>query len=383
MKKLIFITIALAAVAISCTKSNLLAVPEDQKTPIAFETYNGRTPVTKATQVTQSTFEASTEDAAAFRAIALLADGTGYMDEAVWYVPAVTDDPETEETETAVAAYWDYEGVTYWPSDGSSLTFMAYGLNVPEDNILLSSDLKTLTYTVPEDASSQSDLVVAVPVTKAASASGVVDLEFKHVLSRIGFQLKLDGEGTTVKINNITLHGVFANQGTVALNTAASITNVEGETTSSYSLFADDEEPFEAAETEDAQPIYTGDDVNDRFMMIIPGRSGYMTTGGEKDEKDIDNDEDKDEAIIPYIEVNYDLGSESGIIAKRPLLQDISTTESPDTWQIWNFEAGMAYEFIFEISISKIEFKGEIEPWDENIDDNDDENDNDDIIVRP
>ena len=267
MKKLIFITIALAAVATGCTKSNLVAVPEDQKTPIAFETYNGRTPVTKATQVTQSTFEASNEDAAAFRAIALLADGTGYMDEAVWYVPAVTDDPETEETETAVAAYWDYEGVTYWPSDGSSLTFMAYGLNVPEDNILLSSDLTTLTYTVPEDASSQSDLVVAVPVTETASTSGVVDLEFKHVLSRIGFQLKLDGEGTTVKINNITLHGVFANQGTVAMNTAASIT-AGSSTTSSYSLFADGEEPFEAAETEDAQPIYTGDDVNDRFMMI-------------------------------------------------------------------------------------------------------------------
>lgn len=382
MKKLIFITIALAAVATGCTKSNLVAVPEDQKTPIAFETYNGRTPVTKATQVTQSTFEASNEDAAAFRAIALLADGTGYMDEAVWYVPAVTDDPETEETETAVAAYWDYEGVTYWPSDGSSLTFMAYGLNVPEDNILLSSDLTTLTYTVPEDASSQSDLVVAVPVTETASTSGVVDLEFKHVLSRIGFQLKLDGEGTTVKINNITLHGVFANQGTVAMNTAASIT-AGSSTTSSYSLFADGEEPFEAAETEDAQPIYTGDDVNDRFMMIIPGRSGYMTTGGEKDEKDMDGDDDKEEAIIPYIEVNYDLGSETGIIAKLPLLRDISTAQSPDTWEIWNFEAGMAYEFIFEISISKIEFKGEIEPWDEDLDGDKQVDGDDDIIVRP
>lgn len=382
MKKLIFITIALAAVAISCTKSNLLAVPEDQKTPITFETYNGRTPVTKATEVTQTTFESSTDQAPAFRVIALLEDGTGYMDEPVWYVPAVADNTETEDIVEASAAYWDYEGLTYWPSNGGSLTFMAYGLNVPEANISLSSDLKTLTYTVPEAASSQADLVVAAPGTKTASTSGVVDLEFKHVLSRIGFQLKLDGEGTTVKINNITLHGVFANQGTVAMNTTASIT-AGSSTTSSYSLFADGEEPFEAAETEDAQPIYTGDDVNDRFMMIIPGRSGYMTTGGEKDEKDMDGDDDKEEAIIPYIEVNYDLGSETGIIAKLPLLRDISTAESPDTWEIWNFEAGMAYEFIFEISISKIEFKGEIEPWDEDLDGDKQVDGDDDIIVRP
>ena len=42
--------------------------------------------------------------------------------------------------------------------------------------------------------------------------------------------------------------------------------------------------------------IVPSTDANDRFMMIIPGRSGYMTTGGEKDEKDMDGDDDKEEA---------------------------------------------------------------------------------------
>lgn len=355
MKRFIYTTIALAAVAVGCTKSNIVDVPEVQKTPITFETYNGKTPVTKATDVTQATFEASTQATPAFNVKAFKPNGEGYMDEPVWYVPAVADNPDTQDTDEAKEAYWDYEGVTYWPGDGSSLTFAAYGLNAAS-NVSLSSDGKTLTYTVPENASSHADLVVATPVTQAATAGGTVSLEFKHVLSRVGFSLTTIGSGTSVKINNVILNGLFKNKGTVALNAGTTITPT-GETTLSYSLFAEGESPFvtEGTTALTKAPIHSGTEA-DRYMMIIPG--------------EVQDNEWTDPIIFskvgtdPYIYVDYELGGEERK-AYIPLLDTVKADDGSESKVNWNFEAGKAYEFIFEVSISQIKFTGVVEDWDE------------------
>ena len=394
MKRIIFITIALAAMSIGCTKSNLVSVSKGQKTPIVFETYNGKTPLTKATEVTESTFEASTESAPAFRALAMLPTGAGYMDEPVWYVPAVEDNPDTEDKDETMAAYWDYDGVTYWPSDGSSLTFAAYGLNVPEDNILLSSN--TLTYTVPEYAADQADLIVATPVTQdATTGGGVVSLVFKHMLSRIGFTLQTSSNGTNVTVKTIELHGNFKSSGEVDLTAEAPsiASTVNSATTSCYSLFKTGDY-FETLSTDDPAagvkiyPRYvsdgvggyvTVDDESDRFMMIIPGEITETV-----DTDDIDKDKVTDEKADPYIKVVYQIAGASDQLALIPLKRSIVNADGEVTGtENWNFEAGKAYEFVFTVSVTKIEFTGSVVDWDENIDDNDDENDNDDIIVRP
>lgn len=394
MKRIIFITIALAAMSVGCTKSNLVSVSKGQKTPIAFETYNGKTPVTKATEVTESTFEASTESAPAFRALAMLPTGAGYMDEPVWYVPAVADNPDTEDTDETMAAYWDYDGVTYWPSDGSSLTFAAYGLNVPADNISLSSN--TLTYTVPEYAADQADLIVATPETQdATTGGGVVSLVFKHMLSRIGFTLQTSSNGTNVTVKTIELHGNFKSSGEVDLTAEAPsiASTVNSATTSCYSLFKAGDY-FETLPNDDAAagvkiyPRYasdgyggyvTVDDESDRFMMIIPGEITETV-----DTDDIDNDKDTEETVDPYIKVVYQIAGASDQLALIPLKRSIVNADGEVTGtENWNFEAGKAYEFVFTVSVAKIEFTGSVVDWDENIDDNDDENDNDDIIVRP
>ena len=359
MKRFIYTTIALAAVAVGCTKSNIVDVPEVQKTPITFETYNGKTPVTKATDVTQATFEASTQEAPAFNVKAFKPNGEGYMDEPVWYVPAVEDNPDTEGTDETMAAYWDYDGLTYWPSDGSSLTFAAYGLNAAS-NVSLSSDGKTLTYTVPANASSHADLVVATPVTQAATEGGTVRLEFKHVLSRVGFRLTTIGSGTSVKINNVILNGLFKNKGTVALNAGTTITPTD-ETTLSYSLFAEGEGPFETDGTTalTEAPIYSGTEDN-RYMMIIPGEvqdNAWDDTITSK----VGND--------PYIYVDYELGGEKRQ-AYIPLLDTVIADDNSESKVNWNFVAGKAYEFIFEVSISQIKFTGVVEDWDEDHTDN-------------
>lgn len=351
MKRFIYTTIALAAVAVGCTKSNIVDVPEVQKTPITFETYNGKTPVTKATDVTQATFEASTQEAPAFNVKAFKPNGEGYMNENVWC--------ETKATESTKAT-WKYDGLTYWPGDGSSLTFAAYGLNAAS-NVSLSSDGKTLTYTVPPIASSHADLVVATPVTQAATAGGTVSLEFKHVLSRVGFRLTTIGSGTSVKINNVILNGLFKNKGTVALNEGATITPTDG-TTLSYSLFDEGEGPFvtdgTTALTE--APIYSGTEAN-RYMMIIPGEVQDNAWDNPIISSKVGTD--------PYIYVDYELGGEKRQ-AYIPLLDTVIAEDDSESKVNWNFVAGMAYEFIFEVSISQIKFTGVVEDWDEDHTDN-------------
>lgn len=359
MKRFIYTTIALAAVAVGCTKSNIVDVPEVQKTPITFETYNGKTPVTKATDVTQATFEASTQVAPAFNVKAFKLNGEGYMDENVWYEAA------TESTN----ATWKYDGLTYWPGDGSSLTFAAYGLNAAS-NVSLSSDGKTLTYTVPANASSHADLVVATPVTQAATAGGTVSLEFKHVLSRVGFRLTTIGSGTSVKINNVILNGLFKNKGTVALNAGTTITPTD-ETTLSYSLFAEGEGPFVTDGTTalTKAPIHSGTEAN-RYMMIIPGEVQDNSWDDPMIYSKVGTD--------PYIYVDYELGGEERQ-AYIPLLDTVIADDDSESKVNWNFEAGKAYEFIFEVSISQIKFTGEVEDWDEDID-GDGDVDEDDYI---
>lgn len=351
MKRFIYTTIALAAVAVGCTKSNIVDVPEVQKTPITFETYNGKTPVTKATDVTQATFEASTQAAPAFNVKAFKPNGEGYMDENVWC--------ETKATESTKAT-WKYDGLTYWPGDGSSLTFAAYGLNAAS-NVSLSSDGKTLTYTVPPIASSHADLVVATPVTQAATAGGTVSLEFKHVLSRVGFRLTTIGSGTSVKINNVILNGLFKNKGTVALNAGTTITPTD-ETTLSYSLFAEGEGPFETDGTTalTEAPIHSGTEAN-RYMMIIPGEVQDNTWTDPIISSKVGTD--------PYIYVDYELGGEERQ-AYIPLLDTVKAEDDSESKVNWNFEAGKAYEFIFEVSISQIKFTGVVEDWDEDHTDN-------------
>ena len=55
MKKYIFTAIVFATAALGCTKSNLVELPQSQETPITFEVYNGKTPISKATSIIGAT----------------------------------------------------------------------------------------------------------------------------------------------------------------------------------------------------------------------------------------------------------------------------------------------------------------------------------------
>ena len=251
MKRFFFSLIALASVTIGCTKSGLVEVPQTFETPISFDPYTGKAPITKATVMDEDALKADmTTLKGGFHVSAFTRIGAGaeavvnyvtpYMDENVWWAAATasggtdSEEPEDDNTETVAdgdenqegegstsgtpsttpSGTWDYEGKAYWPE--GALDFVAYGLNA-ERHMQFSSN-KDFTYTVPTLVSDQEDLIVSFPQTGKTNVNGAaINLPFYHLLSKIGFSLQTndDPDGVTVKIKKIELNGNFFGKGTV------------------------------------------------------------------------------------------------------------------------------------------------------------------------
>ena len=333
MKRFIYTTIALAAVAVGCTKSNLVEGPQSMETPIEFETYNGRTPLTKASEITNTTIQGEGFHVTAFYSV----DNSVYMDRDVTWSEGA----------------WTYSPKAYWPATGD-LNFVAYGLNA-KNTLVVSDDHLTFTYTVPDVVADQEDLVASKfgDSTKSADDNGKVTIQMQHLLSKIGFQVKTIYTGNApdaqVTIKNITLKGEFNKTGSVNLKPAADVTfkitpTADTEKAASYALFADGES-FTAGASADAQPIYcnsvSNPDESSRYMMIMPGDIGQK----------------------PTIEVEYKLTGQNDF--QKAVIDLQKPTGTENTTVPWTLEAGTAYEFIFTVSISSIDFTGEVVKWDE------------------
>lgn len=350
MKRYIFTAFALAAVVIGCTKSSIVDVPEVQNTPITFETYTGKTPVTKATEVNTAILQESTKAAPGFQVKAFLpSDGTNpHMNEPVWY-----------NTNTSG---WEYEGTAYWPNDGK-LNFVAYGLNA---TINFGDSETEGTYTVSSTVSEQEDLIVAVPQnTQAMPSEGKVELNFKHLLTRIGFTLKTTAQNAVdVYIKKIVLKGSFYESCTVDLTEATPTVSDPNTSVASYTLFdgtAYDATPGDysvfktnnvpeagvgiyanntltvssSPDVDDAYAEIEGADALDRYMMLIPGEGVKPTS----------------------VEIIYQLaGAEDQHVEMDLTAEGVLPFTS--------FVAGRAYEFVIKLSTDAIEFDcAEIPGW--------------------
>ena len=332
MKRFIYTTIALAAVAGGCTKSNLVEGPQSMETPIEFETYNGRTPLTKASEITNTSIQADGFHVTAFYDV----NNSVYMDRDV----------------TWSGNAWTYSPKAYWPSTGD-LDFVAYGLNAAS-YITPAEDHLTFTYTVPDIVANQEDLVASKFGNSSKNAdNSTVTIQMQHLLSKIGFQVKTIYTGNApdaqVTIKNITLKGDFNKTGSVNLKPAEDETfkitpTADSEKAASYALFTDGES-FTAGASADAQPIYcnsvSNPDESSRYMMIMPGNIGQK----------------------PTIEVEYKLTGQDDF--QKAVIELKKPGASEGTTVPWTLEAGTAYEFIFTVSISSIDFTGEVVKWDE------------------
>ena len=338
MKHYILSMIALATVVIGCTKSSFVDVPEAQKTPIAFDTYTGKAPMTKATSQDKTTLQAKTSSTdPAFHVKAFYGSDL-YMNEPVWYD----------------GNKWEYANTIYWPASGT-LAFYAYGnsANLTKPENPASTEF---TYTVPSATSAQDDLLVAVPIPEQVCTTAVT-LNFQHLLSRVGFKLTTTTESTealpiSVTIKSLVLNGEFYESGIVDIKKSTDgkprIELAEGATRSvpAYSLF---DTPVDGgsysfvtaspggtatdifANTLVKNDVSTSDeDDSDRFMMLIPG------------------------GIVKSATVEYQLPGQTSSQTVTGTLTDEIT-----------LGAGLAYEFIIHLSTDVMEFSGTVTKWDD------------------
>lgn len=147
-------------------------------------------------------------------------------------------------TRQATGDAWSTETIYYWPTtEGSQLSFLgvspsdistnsAYGVTLDAT----SESGYSLTYTAPEGAENQPDLMLAVADKQNGhNQTGYkVPMQFRHLLSQVRFEVGTEMQNGT--INSITLDGI-ASQGTysAASGTTGAWMLTEG-ATSSYTI---------------------------------------------------------------------------------------------------------------------------------------------------
>ena len=376
MKRFFFLSIALAAVAVGCTKSGLLESPQTYQTPISFEPYTGKAPVTKATVAVDTTIYGSATEGG-FRVIGFEEtdkgfDTTGtsgfFLNKRVY----AKDNAPT----------WTYDETMYWP-EAKTISFVSYGLNVnaDEDIFSLADETKSLTkynFTVPPTVAEQKDLLISPIMKEKHSGSGTIGVRFFHVLSRVGFKVKPSGTANVkVMIKSIKLKGSFVQGGMFDLTNAVDTTKnpvaynykevaasgvvtydlfgknySEGGDATNYPCFLTVSQATptavpvwnnmtfsKATEPGDLTPPTMGTDglpttkplkqaYADRYMMIMP-----QTVSGAE------------------VEVVYHLAD---------AVEQTTTIPLGD----FKFEAGKAYEFVFTLSTTAVGFDVEVGAWD-------------------
>ena len=398
MKRFFFTLIALAAVAVSCTKSGLLESPQTYETPITFEPYTGKAPATKAAAVV--TKDIAT---AGFRVFGFDATSSAlYLNRVV---------KSTDEGTT-----WDYQVPMYW-QENQSLRFAAYGLNVnpgttvatntgdiagePEGSAFVqksttptSADYKKFTYTVPRTVSDQKDLVISPYTSAMTSASGTISINLHHVLSRVGFQLQLEGEtGVNVIIKNLSLVGTGASTAEFDLTNSVTVTPAVGDTpesiayaktlgttgTITYSLF---DSAYEHDGTNNGQTypgfIVTSDtydaakeEAKTHLVPICPNTTFFPDSEGVTyNPGDIDDDDitapNATTLANRYMMFLPQTFTDASIVVVYQL-EDAEEQEAilPLTTA---FLPGKAYEFVFSVSTNSVGFGVTVSPWDEQAD---------------
>lgn len=392
MKRFFFMTIALAAASVSCTKGGLMESPQNYAAPITFEPYTGKAPVTKAEIV-------KTEDIAedGFRVIGFDVTNSVIDDKANPYLKKVV-------TSGDEGTNWTYTGAMYWQAN-QTLSFVAYGLNantntvVDEDTGDITdegdnfvqkniTDFTAFTYTVPSDVADQKDLVISPFIKDKTSSSGTIPVYLYHVLSRVGFQLKIEGtDGINVIIKNLTLKGTGYDSADFDLTKSVVVTEASGDTPASvdydktfpsttapiaYSLF-DSAYEYEGSNTDTTYPgfIVESDTMEEgengepvAKTQIVPICKSTTTfapdaynlaaaTASAPTDTELAN---RYMMFLPQtftdgkIEVVYQMEGGVEQYAELPL-----TTE---------FKAGKAYEFIFIISTTAVNFDVTVGVWD-------------------
>ena len=389
MKRFFFMAIALSAAVVGCTKSNLVDLPESSEALISFEPYTTKAPMTKASIMTEAELEKHDENTdPAFHVSAFVPNeySKPFMNKDVWCTsPSVPGVDGAEGTK----ASWAYEGKAYWPE--GDLEFVAYGLNaskaLPTGSASKTIDFGTsyteFTYTVSDLVSDQEDLIVSEYQKRSSNNGAAVNLQFKHLLSKVGFSLQTNkANDVVVTIKKVDLKGLFYTEGSVdMLKTGDDLkVDVTGKTASAktYTLFghlAEDNSivSYNPAAA-DAYACYVGESKGDQVADPIYANAS-ITVEENLDVSDdapefiektpvTDSDATADNRYMMLIPCTPGTADAKATIEVIYQLTDAETqtakVELPETFK---FEKGNGYEFVLKISTMAVEFDVDVIDW--------------------
>jgi hypothetical protein len=219
MKKLFLPAVVIAAIAIaSCSKQDdgAGAYLSGESMPLSFSTFVGKSggANTKAAIGDPDIWKTNT---------------IGFL---VWAYNTNDDDFDDADATGAAnlmsnqqvkweSGAWTYSPTKYWPVNGGKVSFFAMTANVfdgvlPKDveNVELEPSGGNLSYgttfdfTVNDDIAQQVDMVVAEAVDQKYTTvnGGKVSLNFNHILSRIGFNAKMNAiAGASIKVTDVVI----------------------------------------------------------------------------------------------------------------------------------------------------------------------------------
>lgn len=270
---------------------------------------------------------------------------------------------------------WEYSGVTYWPDANSKtyLAFVAYGVNTKSGDTWTgiateTSDRKALTFTVNDEVENQQDLIVAPyqsgKILNANSSNTTVTLNFKHVLSRIGFKLVSNQDNDVeIIVKSVKMKGKFAKTGTVDLfSTDPAITYTTDPTSDVvYELFpaAATGDPYGFATNATTTPIEIFANATYAVSNEANKPSADYVTATE-----ITNTTN----VAAFKDNRYMMLIPSKTAGTYEILVEYQLADSaPETAKVtlsnWSFLKGKAYEFVLKVSTSKVGFYVEVSDW--------------------
>lgn len=261
-----------------------------------------------------------------------------YTQNSAWTAAAATATPNFMHNQkiswSTANSLWDYSPIKYWPNNtNDKVSFFAYapfetsptngatkGIKLPTNT---ATGTPSIDFSINGSITNQVDLVYASAKDKNRE---VVDFQFKHALSRIGFSAKTSSDygDTKIKVTSLSIKGKVYPSATFTFDNLSN----DG----SWGSYAT---PVAAGITYAPNIIElstTAQQINndDQYIMIIP--------------------QEFEGANKITIETTYTIdGVLPGIISE----QEID----------FNFEQGKAYNITLNISLSQIEITVEVSDW--------------------
>ena len=129
------------------------------------------------------------------------------------------------EVKNEIASYstvnniWQTTATHYWPGAGSTVNFYAYyPTNISSDIIHTTGSAPVLSYTVPDNAADQIDILTSSKAGVAGNSYTQTPVDFKHILSAVQFSVGTgglpNGTITGITLNNIQYKGTYSLDGT-------------------------------------------------------------------------------------------------------------------------------------------------------------------------